>query len=232
MIGTAPLHIALLGEHDPAITAHRAIPLALEDAAERLGIRVRAEWIGTQGLEPRHLAGHHGLWCVPGSPYADTEGALRGIRHARVSGLPFLGTCGGFQHAVLEHARNVLGWVEAAHAETAPEAGLAVVSPLSCALVECIEAIHLTPGSRLARAYGSAMAFEGYHCRYGVNPDLQPALLNAGLSASAHGSDGALRAVERDDHPFFVATLFQPERAALAERPAPLVQAFLRSCAA
>jgi len=52
------------------------------------------------------------------------------------------------------------------------------------------------------------------------------------LRATGHDEDGEVRAIELDDHPFFVATLFQPERAALAGRRAPLVEAFVRACAA
>ena len=69
------------------------------------------------------------------------DGALRAIRFARETPRPFLGTCGGFQHALIEYARSVLGWADADHAESAPGAGRAVVSPLSCALVEAIDVV-------------------------------------------------------------------------------------------
>jgi len=74
---------------------------------------------------PQHhlrAAGFDGFWCVPASPYRDIDGALRAIRFAREQRRPFLGTCGGFQHAVLEYARNVLGWADAEHGELAPNA--------------------------------------------------------------------------------------------------------------
>jgi CTP synthase (UTP-ammonia lyase) len=48
------------------------------------------------------------------------SGALLAIRYAGENDVPFIGTCGGFQHAVIEYARNVLGWADAAHAETDP----------------------------------------------------------------------------------------------------------------
>jgi CTP synthase (UTP-ammonia lyase) len=47
-------------------------------------------------------------------------GALAAIRHARERRLPFLGTCAGFQHAVVEYARNVLGWLDADHGRFLP----------------------------------------------------------------------------------------------------------------
>jgi len=79
----------------------------------------------------------------PASPYTSMEGALDAIRYARESRRPFLGTCGGFQHAVIEYARNVCGLRDASHAETHPTAPILVVSPLSCPLVEQSEEIVL-----------------------------------------------------------------------------------------
>ncbi|HEX9080814.1 MAG TPA: CTP synthase, partial [Holophagaceae bacterium] len=212
--------------------AHRAIPLALENAGKALGLQVGFEWIPTEEIRSEsRLAPFDGLWCVPASPYRSMEGALLAIRYAREGAVPFLGTCGGFQHAVVEYARNVLGWADADHAETAPEAARPVVAPLACALVETVGSVRLFPGTRLAAAYGSGEAREGYRCRYGLNPAFQAALLAGPLRAAADDESGDIRAVELEGHPLFVATLFQPERAALQGRPAPLAAAFLQACA-
>jgi CTP synthase (UTP-ammonia lyase) len=158
------------------------------------------------------------------------DGALCAIRHAREKAVPFLGTCGGFQHAVIEYARNVLGWADAEHAETAAAAPRAVIAPLECSLVEVAGAVRLLPGSRIAAAYGAAECVETYRCRYGLNPSYRAALLSGALRAAGEDEHGDVRAVELAGHPFFVATLFQPERAALAGKPAPLATAFVDAC--
>lgn len=224
------MRVGLVGDHDREVTAHRAIPRALALAAERTGIPVEAVWIPTETIEDEEpVAGFDGLWCVPASPYRSTEGALRAIRFAREGGRPFLGTCGGFQHALLEYARDVLRWMDAEHGELSPGSGRAVIAPLACGLVEVSDTIRFREGSRLARAYGAPQAREGYHCRYGLNPAFREALLSGPLRVTAEDAAGEVRAVELTGHPFFVATLFQPERAALEGRVPPLVEAFLRS---
>lgn len=81
---------------------------------------------------------------------------MRAIRAASERRVPFLGTCGGFQHAVLEHARTVLGGADAEHAETTPEASRPVITPLACALVEAADVVRFRPGSRLAAASEAA----------------------------------------------------------------------------
>jgi CTP synthase (UTP-ammonia lyase) len=227
------VRVGIIGDRDPSVTAHRATGPALGLAAGELGLGVVHEWLATETItSPGRVARFDGLWAVPATPYRSTDGALLAIRYAREHGVPFLGTCGGFQHAVLEYARNVLGWADAEHAELAPGAARAVIAPLACSLVEVSGHVRLFPGTRIAAAYGTSETVEGYHCNYGVAPAFRAALTAGPLRASAEDDAGDLRAVELDGHPFFLATLFQPERAALAGRPAPIVTAFVAACAA
>lgn len=239
-----PLHIALVGDFDPAILAHRAIPRALLGAAEALGLGVGFHWVASDSVgrsvddAAGRLARFDGLWCLPGSPYRSMDGVLAAIGFARCAQRPFMGTCGGFQHAVLEHARSDLGWADAAHAETEPDAPDPVIALLECGLVEATRSIRFAPGSRIAQAYGAEHATEGYRCRYGVVPARRAALFGGAMRAVGFegGADGPLgegmvHALERTDHPFFVATLFQPERAALRGARVPLAEAFLQACA-
>lgn len=136
------LRIGLIGDRDDGVVAHRAIPLALDMACAAAGVACGTTWIGTETIASADtVAGYDGLWCVPASPYRSMDGALTAIRHARERKIPFLGTCGGFQHAMLEYARNVLGWHDAEHAETAPGSARPVIVPLLCSLVEVSDAV-------------------------------------------------------------------------------------------
>lgn len=127
----------MIGDRNLEVRAHVAIPRALDLAGHGLPRPLEPVWLSTitltHGLEAR-LASLSGLWCVPNSPYASMEGALSAIRFAREQNVPFLGTCGGFQHALIEFARDVLGMTEADHAETNPRAAVPFVSALACAL--------------------------------------------------------------------------------------------------
>jgi CTP synthase (UTP-ammonia lyase) len=218
------VRIALIGDRSGAVIAHRAI-----DACFQMLKSVEAVWMHTS--EIGDLRDVQGIWCVPASPYADTDAALAAIRFARENRVPFLGSCGGFQHAIVEYARNVLGLRDADHAENSPMATTPVISPLECSLVEKLGAVVLSPG-RIRAAYGGAEQIEeGYHCSYGFNPAYGDAFFaSPELKATAHDLKGAIRGVELRDHPFFVATLFQSERRALRGELPPLVRAFV--CAA
>jgi CTP synthase (UTP-ammonia lyase) len=223
--------IGLIGDFNESVPAHRAIPMALRQAGEKTQCVVAFEWLPTEQISSKlRLAAFDGLWSVPASPYRSMAGAVLGIRFARENSIPFLGTCGGFQHAVLEYARNVLGWADAEHAETAPNASRAVIAPLSCSLLEKAGVVRLVHGSRIAAAYGKEETTEEYHCRFGLNPRFRAALVAGPLRATAYDDRKDVRAVELDGHPFFVATLFQPERAALKGEAVPLVDSFLAAC--
>lgn len=228
------VRIGLIGDCDPAITAHVAIPRALELAATASGYTVEATWLATSRLAQEgseQLAAYDALWCVPGSPYASMEGALDAIRFARESGTTFLGTCGGFQHALIEYARNVLGLADADHAETNPDASLPFISMLACSLVEANDQITLLPNSRISAIYGATEVTEMYRCRFGINPQYQSLLDGSAMAITGVGADGEARVVELKGHPFFIATLFQPERSALAGRVHPLITAYVQAAA-
>lgn len=226
------IRIALIGDYDPQVTAHQAIPVALDMAAKHIGRRVQGQWLGTESIDAEApLAVYDGFWCVPASPYRSMDGALRAIRFAREQRRPFLGSCGGFQHAALEYARNVLGWSDAEHGETSPDADRALLTPLACSLVEVVDTLHLREGSLIAKAYGTSEIQEGYRCSYGVNPEFEADLLRHELHSIGHDSAQGLRALELKGHPFFVATLFQPERVALKGILPPLVRALVEACA-
>jgi CTP synthase (UTP-ammonia lyase) len=222
--------IALIGDYNPAVTAHQAIPKSLQLADPALEF----DWIGTDTIQSarRQLKDYAGIWCVPASPYRNTDGALAAIQFAREQRIPFLGTCGGFQHALLEYARNGLGLAHASHAELEPAASEPFIAPLACALVEQTGAIHLVPRTHLHRIYGADQATEGYHCRYGLNPRYEALLSDSPLMVGARDDAGEVRAIELDGHPFFIATLFQPEREALRGERHPLIQAFVDAASA
>jgi CTP synthase (UTP-ammonia lyase) len=229
-MNTQPVRIALIGDYSPAVTAHRAIDASFQLAGQQLPLVT--QWRHTSTLtRGQALDNVHGFWCVPASPYANTEGALWAIEWARTRRLPFLGTCGGFQHALLEIARHALGQ-DAAHAELDPEARDPLIAPLACALVEKSEEIQPVPSARgrFAQWYGPPRR-EGFHCSYGLNPRHESMLATAGVEIAARGATGEVRAIELLAHPFFIATLFQPERAALHGELHPLVRAFVTACA-
>lgn len=231
----AKTRIALVGDYDAGITAHVAIPKALAFAAAAEKHELEAAWLPTQSLTSdveKQLQRFEGIWCVPGSPYQNMDGALSAIRFARERRRPFLGTCGGFQHALIEYARNVRGLAGADHAESNPAAAMPLITPLVCALRGAAGKIRFKPHSRVRQIYGCDEAMEEFNCGYGLNSQYDAIFEEGPLVVSAVDGNDQVRVVELDGHAFFVATLFQPERSALRDVAHPLIRAFVKAACA
>jgi CTP synthase (UTP-ammonia lyase) len=228
--------IALVGDRSPQVRAHVRMPTLLESLRRHERIDLDTYWIPTDDISTidglaDSLAGFDGIWLVPGSPYRSEAGAVEAVRVAREGRIPFLGTCGGFQHAMIEYARHVCGLTEAAHAENSPEAEHPLIAALSCSLVGHEGTVRIKPGTLAERIMGTDRSVERYHCAYGIDAEYVDVLARGGLCFSSHDDDGAVRIVELPDHPFFIATLFQPELADSGPRTHPVIRAFAAAAA-
>lgn len=220
--------IGIIGDFNPGNPTHAATNEGLQHAAEILADRLfEFFWLPTD--QPHQFGECKGLLCSPGSPYRSLEGALLGIQYARENGIPFLGTCGGLQHMVLEYARNVIGIREAAHAESDPYASCLFITPLSCSLVGKTMELSVKPGTQAADIYRNTRATERYYCNFGINPAYQAQLEGAGLEVSGTDPSGEARIMELPSHPFFIGTLFVPQANSAKGKPHPIVLAFLCS---
>jgi CTP synthase (UTP-ammonia lyase) len=227
--------IILVGERDPAKPAHRGIEAAFDLYRQQSRCDLQQEWVSTATITPDSidflLRDATGLWCTPGSPYESTAGALLAIQRARTAKIAFLGTCGGFQHALMEFARNVLRH-PAEHEELSPAAKEPLIVKLSCSLLGTQGRILVTAPDLFADVLRAGESWEEFNCNYGINRDLAAIFQGSDLVFVAHDELHQPRAFRLRQHPFFIGTLFQPERKSLAGSLHPVVQAFFRAAAA
>ena len=226
------IKIGLIGDYQPNVTAHMAIPKALKLSSQKLNCEVEYLWLDTDLITKKHLGelnSFDGLWSVPATPYKDMEGALSAIKFARENNVPFLGTCGGFQHAVIEYFRNVIGIKDADHLEVNPETSTPVIFALSCSMVEKSGNIFIEEGTFVKKIFNSHKTNETYHCNYGFNHNYLEQLKKSNLKISGYDENKEIRIVELQNHPFFIATLFQPERSSLKNKNHPLIDAFVEA---
>lgn len=130
---------------------------------------------------------------------------------------------------LVEHVRGVLS-LPASHAEYG-EGDHDIIAPLACSLRGREIEVQLSPNSRTQRAYAASTAIEKTTCDYGLRPESSGLAEFGGMRIAAVDDTGEARAIERDDHPFFVGTLYQPQLSSSAEVPHPLFVAFLRAVA-
>jgi CTP synthase (UTP-ammonia lyase) len=226
----AAARIGIIGDFNAGNPTHVATDCSLQHAADALGIAIEAVWLPTD--EAHDYGKFQGLFCSPGSPYKSLDRALIGIRYAREHRVPFIGTCGGFQHLTIEYARNVMGLRDAAHAESDPYASCLFATPLSCSLVGKTMEVAVKPGSKAARAFGATQSMEKFYCNFGLNPEYQEELEKHGLEITGRDQNNEARIVEFPPHPFFLGTLFVPQASSEAWNPHRLMLEFCRTAAA
>ncbi len=224
------LKIAIIGDLDgrPSLVATDS---SLIHSTHCLGLEVQSEWISTPALLENALIlfGYDGIFCSPGSPYKSMQGAINGISYARTNKIPFMGTCGGFQHAILEFARNVLNIKGATHAEGDGESEQSLTAPLACSLSGIETNISLKSDSLAFKLYQKAKIGEKFRCSYGIGTNSLGLFENSQLYFSGVDDNQQVVMAELQEHPFFIMTLFQPQLSSTADNAHPIISAFLNA---
>ena len=222
--------LLILGEYNPDFPPHLQTDRAIEHAAAALQIELETAWISSEKIDEQKLQSCTGLWVAPGSPYKNMKQTLAAIQYVRENQVPCLGTCGGFQHMILEYARHVLNFEDAEHAEYDPYSSNIFVTRLECSLVGKEMEIILQPDSQVAQCYGSQQTTERYYCNFGLDPQRVSVISSVELRIVGSDELGEARVLELPEHPFFIGTLFVPQASSTSEEPHPLVVEFLRAC--
>ena len=235
--------IALVGKYVELQDAYKSIQESFVHAGAANECKVHVHCIQSEHLNLSNVAqvlGHmHGILVAPGFGSRGLEGKIAAVQYARENGVPFFGICLGMQMAVVEFARNVLGWVDAASTEETPETGHPVIDMMEeqkkltlmghtmrLGAYPC----HLLEGTLARDIYGKADISERHRHRYEFNNQYREAFEAAGLKVSGINPDHNLvEVVEIPSHPFFIATQFHPELKSTPERPQPIFVRFVKA---
>lgn len=223
--------IVILGDFNPIYSTHHALNDSVRQLDKTFEEELQFDWISTDILNYKTAFKniYCGLWIAPGSPYKDMENVINTITFARENNIPTLGNCGGFQHMLIEFAKNVCGIVEASHEEITPNSSELVISKLLCSLVEKEEQLNIVDKNSILYNILKTENFKGrYYCSYGLNSRYVDTLKSNGIKITSLSSDNDVRSFELENHPFFVGTLFQPALISTYEKPNPIIRQFVR----
>ena len=244
--------IAMVGKYMELLDAYKSLIEAMSHAGIETQTKVNLRYIDSEDLENQGTEVMEGVDAVlvPGGfGLRGVEGKIKAVQYARENKIPYLGICLGMQVAVIEFARNVLGWTDANSTEfdkdsTHPVVGLIsewqdadgsleqrsadadIGGTMRLGAQEC----QLIPGTLVHASYGKDAIVERHRHRYEVNNQLLPQLIEAGLKVSGRSEDGALvEVVEVADHPWFVASQFHPEFTSTPRDGHPLFKDFVKA---
>lgn len=240
------LRIGLVGKYTAIADAYKSIAESLIHAGAQHECKIDLHLIPAAAIDNKHdaqlLSTMHGIIIPGGFGARDIEGKIQAIQYARTHQVPLLGICLGMQCMVVEFARNVLGWKEAASTEHDPQTLYPVIS-LTDAQLNVAEkggtnrlgaqSCQIKPGSKAAESYGTTLISERHRHRYEFNGQYLKDFENAGMMASGmHPDSGLVEIVELLSHPWFVGAQFHPELKSTPLHPHPLFLSFVGAASA
>lgn len=238
--------IALVGKYISLHDAYLSVAEALRHGGWHNGCEVRIHYVDSEDVSSARvtelLSSMDGIIIPGGFGSRGTEGMIEAARFARKMRIPYLGLCLGMQIAVIEFARDVLGYADANSSELDPETGHPVIDIMAdqrtvdekggtmrLGAYPC----RLKKDSRLYDIYegikdGQDMIYERHRHRYEFNTAFADEFEDRGMELSGRSPDGRLvEAVELKEHPFYIGVQYHPEFKSRPQRPHPLFSSFI-----
>ena len=240
------VNIVLVGKYVELQDAYKSIQEAFVHAGAANDCRVNVRTVQSENVTADNvgelLKGADGILVAPGFGERGLEGKVFAVRHARENGIPFVGICLGMQMCVVEFARDVLGWKDAASTELNPQTPHPVICMMEEQKKTTIKggtmrlgayACALEKGSLAATLYGGTEISERHRHRYEFNSEYLSEFEKNGLKATGRNPQtGLVEVVELPGHPFFIGVQFHPEYKSTLERPHPLFVGLVKAALA
>ncbi|MDE5548073.1 MAG: gamma-glutamyl-gamma-aminobutyrate hydrolase family protein [Clostridia bacterium] len=202
--------------------------------------KVEIDWVDTETLTEQNvakrLAGVDGILIPGGFGGRGVEGKVVACKYARKKNIPYLGICLGMQVAVIEFARNVLGYEDANSSEIVPEGKHSVIDLMPDQYgVKMGGTMRLGAypckvlGERMKEAYGAECVSERHRHRFEFNNDYREEIEAKGMKIAGVSPDGTLvEAVEIPENDFFLGVQFHPEFKSRPNNAHPIFREFIR----
>lgn len=237
------VRIAIVGKYIQLHDAYLSVIEALKHAGWSLHSQIDLKWVDAELLNDEsakeYLHDVSGILVPGGFGGRGIEGKIAAAKYARVNKIPYLGICLGMQIAVIEYARNVLGYADANSSEfdenskhkvidlmpdqrgIVPKGGTMRLGAYRCAI---------TPNTIMEHYYKTDIIEERHRHRYEFNNEFRDEFIEKGLTIAGTSPDGRLvEAIEIKDHPCFLAVQFHPEFKSRPNRPHPCFMAFVEA---
>lgn len=240
---TSEVNIGLIGKYVELKDAYKSINESFIHAGTAHLCKVNVHWIHSEKINKNNVVDKlkdlDGILVAPGFGSRGITGKLHAVRYARENKVPFLGICLGMQCAVIEFARNVLGWDDAHTVEISPESTRPVISimekqknlsemggTMRLGSYRC----ELKPETNIYEAYSREVINERHRHRFEFNNEYLEDFEKNGMIATGKNPESNLvEVVELKDHPWFVGVQFHPEYKSTVASPHPLFMSFIKA---
>ena len=233
--------VALVGKYIQLHDAYISVVEALHHGGVANRADVTIKWVNSEEVNESNVAellsDVSGILVPGGFGSRGIEGKIQAIKYARENNIPFLGLCLGMQLAIVEFARDVVGYGDAHSVELDPQTAHPVIhlmpdqngvedigGTLRLGSYPCV----LDKTTKAYELYGTELIHERHRHRYEVNNDFRKVMVEKGLTLSGISPDGRIvEMIELKSHPWFIATQAHPEFKSRPNRPHPLFRGFV-----
>ena len=235
------VEIGLIGKYVELKDSYKSIVESIIHAGAKNRTQVAIKWIHSEDINDKNvsetLANLSGVIVAPGFGERGIEGKIIAIKYVRENNIPFLGICLGMQCAVVEFARNVLGYSDAHSTEINPKTPSAVIDMME--EQKTIENMggtmrlgsypcEIKEGSKVHEIYNCKTITERHRHRFEFNNSFIDEFNNNGMTTSGINPDNNLvEIIELNDHPWFIGVQFHPEYKSTVINPHPLFVNFI-----
>lgn len=233
--------VALAGKYVELHDAYLSVAEALTHGGIYHSTKVKINWLSANDIDDDNieekLKDVDAILIPGGFGARGIEGKINVVKYAREHKIPFFGICLGMQMAVIEFARNVMGYNDAHSTEVDPYTTHPVIDLMpdqanldkmggTMRLGKC--ACELKEGTFAAKAYDKKLIYERHRHRYEFNNKYLEDMQNAGMTiAGVNPERNLVEIVELKDHPWFVGVQFHPEFKSRPNNPHPLFRDFI-----
>ena len=240
---TKTVNISLVGKYVKLHDAYLSVAEALRHAGYDLGTKIKIDWVDSETVTDENaeeiLGSADGIIVPGGFGGRGKEGMISAVKYARENNIPFFGICLGMQIAVIEYARNVLGYKDANSGEFDADCKHKVIDfmpgqsdeidkggTLRLGKYPCV----IKSGTTMERLYGKTEISERHRHRYEFNNDYKEEFISHGLTIGGISPDGKLvETVELTERPFYVGVQFHPEFKSRPNKAHPLFKGFIKA---
>lgn len=240
------LTIGLVGKYVELQDAYKSINEALFQAATYNGHKLNLIYIHSEKLDEGNvdekLRDMDGVVVAPGFGNRGIEGKFVALKYCREHDIPTFGICLGMQCMVIEYARDVMGLPQANSTEMESNTPDNVIDlmeeqksvtdkggTMRLGAYRC----KLTPGSRVAEAYGKDEVSERHRHRFEFNNDYRERYEAAGMKCTGINPEtGLVEVVELPEKRWYIGTQYHPEYSSTVLHPNPIFLSFVKAAIA
>ena len=227
------MKIVIIGDYNPNYPPHPATTESLMHASYDKRPDIKIDWLATDSFGDDIASTLHtydAVWLGP-APYANKPNVHKAVQYVRENNIPFLGTCGGLMHSIIEFGRNVLNLPESIFETSVENQSDQMFLMDTCCGAHGFKVINFKTidGTKVRQIYNQEQCEEDSNCSFSINQHYHSDLEKNGMLIGGCDETEEAKVFELTTNKFFILTKYLPQMRSSYHEAHPLIEAFLKA---